>query len=68
MKRKPECPGCGCERASLKVYLCENCWWLLKPWVREALKRRDNLATARLILLRRKLAAGVPVEDVEVGS
>src|SRR5690606_41475119 len=51
--KKPECPGCGGQRRSLRVYLCENCWWLLKPWTREALKRRDNLATARLISLRK---------------
>lgn len=64
--KKPICPGCGGERRSLKVYLCENCWLLLSPWVRESLKRRDSLATARLMQLRRQLSAGIPVEEVRV--
>lgn len=64
--KKPTCPGCGGERRSLKVYLCKNCWWLLPPWIREALARRDGLEVARLMELRRQLAAGVPVESVKV--
>lgn len=64
--KKPACPACGGERRSLKVYLCEDCWWLLIPAARTALKRRDNMATARVIELRRQLAAGVPLEGVRV--
>lgn len=59
------CPGCDGER-KFRQYLCENCWWLLKPWTRTALKRRDNMASLRLLTLRRQLTASVRVEDVEV--
>lgn len=59
------CPGCGMARKA-RSYLCSDCWWLLKPWVRTALKRRDSMATARLMELRRKIAAGVPLEEMEI--
>ncbi|MCP9209628.1 hypothetical protein [Streptomyces cucumeris] len=50
------------------MYLCADCWWLLKPWVRRALVKRDNLVSARLVLLRRQLASGIPVEEVEISA
>lgn len=59
------CPSCGGARKA-RSYLCPDCWWLLRPWVRTALKRRDTLATARLMELRRKIAAGVPLEEMEI--
>lgn len=59
------CPGCGGERKG-RTYVCADCWWLLKPWVRTALRRRDNMARARLMQLRRQLNARIPMEDVEV--
>lgn len=61
------CPGCNGKRKP-RTYVCENCWWLLKPWVRTALRLRDDLATARLMQLRRQLNTGVPMEDVEVSQ
>lgn len=65
MTTKLDCPGCGGDRKA-RTYVCADCWWLLKPWVRTALRRRDNMATARLMQLRRQLNARIPMEDVEV--
>lgn len=66
MKTELKCPGCNGERKR-RTYVCADCWWLLKPWVRTALRKRDGgMATARLMQLYRQLASGVPMEDVEV--
>jgi hypothetical protein len=59
------CPACNGERKP-RTYLCANCWWLLKPWVRAALRRRDNLARVRLLQLRKRIADGIPLENLEV--
>jgi hypothetical protein len=65
MRTPLPCPGCGGGRKP-RTYLCGNCWWLLKPWVRESLRLRDNRASLRLLELRNRIADGVPLEDLEV--
>lgn len=63
--KTPTCPACGSDRKP-RAYLCSDCWRLLRPWVRTALTRRDSMAMARLMLLRRQLWQGVSLDEIEV--
>lgn len=63
--RKPVCMGCNGERKK-RQYLCDDCWWLLRPWVRSSLRKKDDLAMQRLRELFRQIGQARPLEDVEV--
>jgi hypothetical protein len=60
-----KCMGCKGERRSRR-YLCEDCWWLLRPWVRTALTRKDDKAMMRLRQLTNQIQESRPLEDIEV--
>ncbi|MEU3785228.1 hypothetical protein [Streptomyces sp900129855] len=61
------CPNPACE-ASRRAgqYLCWDCWDALPGPARHALSIRDDIAIARLQLLHRQLAAGVPPHEIEI--
>lgn len=65
MTTNSPCPACGRERKP-RTYLCSNCWWLLRPWVRTALNKKDSMAMARLMMLRRQLSQKVPLDEIQV--
>jgi len=62
-----KCPNPACE-ASRRAgqYLCWDCWDALPGPTRRAFSIRDELAIARLQLLHRELAAGVPPHEIEI--
>lgn len=58
-------PDCAGSRRTGQ-YLCWDCWDALPGPARRALSLRDNLAIARLQLLHRQLADGVPPHEIEI--
>ena len=64
-KAGPICQGCGKSR-NPRQYLCADCWWLLKPWVRTSLLKRDDAAMVRRLQLHGQIRDGRPLEDIEV--
>lgn len=58
-------PDCDAQRRTGQ-YLCWNCWDALPAPTRRALSIRDDLARARLQVLHRELAAGVPPHEIEI--
>lgn len=65
MKTKPKCMGCSSPRAAGK-YVCRECWWLLRPWVRTSLTKKDDRSMLRLRELTNQIQGGRPLEDIEV--
>jgi hypothetical protein len=61
----PKCMSCGGKRRPRR-YLCENCWWLLRPWVRTALGKKDDRAMMRLRQLTTQIQESRSLEDIEV--
>lgn len=59
------CPCCGAKRRR-RQYLCSSCWGQLRVWVKDALKKTDNLATQRLGELYSQVANGRPLNEIEV--
>lgn len=62
-----DCPNPACKaRRRAGQYLCWDCWDALPDPPRRALSIRDDLAIARLQILHRELAAGVPLQEIEI--
>lgn len=47
-------------------YLCRACWFRIPGPARSALNQRDSRAMARLRELHAQLAAGVPLDQIQV--
>ncbi|WP_019061761.1 hypothetical protein [Streptomyces prunicolor] len=61
------CPNPVCEaKRRTGQYLCWDCWDTLPRPTRLALGSRDDIAIARLQILHRELAAGVPPHEIEI--
>lgn len=61
------CPAPGCtSRKKAAHYLCQGCWFTLKPAARRALSRRDNAAFRRLSELREQLRQDTPLYEVVI--
>jgi hypothetical protein len=58
-------PACAAARRAGQ-YLCWDCWDGLPDPTRRALSVRDDLAIARVQILHRELAAGVPPHEIEI--
>ncbi|MER7477354.1 hypothetical protein ABTX60_06825 [Streptomyces sp. NPDC126510] len=58
-------PDCNAQRRTGQ-YLCWDCWDALPAPTRRALSIRDDLATARVQILHRELAAGVPPQEIRI--
>ncbi|MDQ0961964.1 hypothetical protein QFZ66_005842 [Streptomyces sp. B4I13] len=58
-------PDCTSTRKAGQ-YLCWDCWDALPATARRALSIRDDLATARLQVLHRQLAAGTSPAEIEI--
>ncbi|MER6632261.1 hypothetical protein ABT301_29275 [Streptomyces sp. NPDC000987] len=62
-----DCPSPACDaRRKAGQCLCWDCWDALPGPTRRALGIRDELATARLQILHRELAAAVPPHEIEI--
>ena len=59
------CPCCGAVRRRGQ-YLCTSCWDQLRVWVKNALAKRDELASTRLGELHYEIASGTPLREIEV--
>lgn len=58
---------CHCGAARRKgQYLCTSCWGQLRVWVKDALNKRDELASTRFGELHDQLGNGVPLREIEV--
>lgn len=59
------CPNCGAERRR-RQYLCTSCWDQLRVWVKNALKKTDDLAAERLRELYDQVHDHRPLNEIEV--
>jgi hypothetical protein len=59
------CPACGAARRR-RQYLCTSCWDQLRVWVKNALKKDDDLAAERLRELYDQVHDHRPLNEVEV--
>jgi hypothetical protein len=59
------CPACSGTKPAGK-YLCHGCWYTLRPPVRAALSRRDDLAVRRLSDLLEQLRNGVALHQIQI--
>lgn len=59
------CPCCGAKRRRGQ-YLCTDGWNQLRVWVREALRKKDDLATQRLLELYQQIGDHRPLNEIEV--
>ncbi|AXH66365.1 hypothetical protein SEA_SATIS_216 [Streptomyces phage Satis] len=64
MKTTP-CPSCGAVRRKGQ-YLCSGCWDQLRVWVKNALKKKDDLAAQRLRELFDQVHDERPLNEIEV--
>ncbi len=60
------CPACGVNPREAAHYLCKGCWFRLPQVTRDALRRRDKRARARLSALYRAIRAGTGLEAIEI--
>lgn len=59
------CPCCGAVRRR-NQYLCTSCWDQLRAWVKNALRKKDDLALRRLRELYDQIASDRPLNEIEV--
>lgn len=59
------CPCCGAARRRGQ-YLCTSCWSQLRVWVKDALRKKDDLAVDRLAELYDQVHDHRPLNEIEV--
>lgn len=59
------CPSCGAARRKAQ-YLCTSCWDQLRVWVKDALKKTDELALQRFGELYDQVRNDRPLREIEV--
>lgn len=63
--QRSRCPACQDLKSRLH-YMCRRCWRQLPHATRAALWLRDEHALARLQELRRKISAGIPLNQITI--